>query len=132
MTKTLKDLSAFVEREATSQGSNAAGELEMFRGFYRVARLIAERRLELRLTQANLSEISGVRQSEISKIESGKANPTFATLSAIAASLGSEVTFVRRKPRRHGRNGRVRNLLVKTRDRTIRHPRLRSGVSRST
>ena len=132
MPKTLKDLSAFVEREATRQGPNAAGELEMFRGFYRVARLIAERRLELRLTQANLSEISGIRQSEISKIESGKANPTFATLSAIAASLGSEVTFVRRKPRRNGRNGRVRNLLVKTRDRMIRQPRLRSGVSRST
>ena len=38
-----------------------------------------------------LAAKSGIRQSEISKIERGSANPTFATLSAIAASLGIEI-----------------------------------------
>ena len=63
MPRTLKGLSAFVEREAARQRPKVGGELDMFRGFYRIARLIAELRLGLRLTQAKLSEISGVRQS---------------------------------------------------------------------
>jgi transcriptional regulator with XRE-family HTH domain len=40
--------------------------------------------------------LSGIAQSEISRIETGSANPTFATLSALAGSLGADVGLIRR------------------------------------
>lgn len=49
------------------------------------------RRLELGLTQAALAERCGLPQSEISRIESGGANPTLATVMALSASLGVRV-----------------------------------------
>ncbi|GAA2550668.1 helix-turn-helix transcriptional regulator [Winogradskya consettensis] len=51
---------------------------------------IAARREELNLTQEQVAERSGVRQSEISRIERGKANPTQATLEKIVRALGAK------------------------------------------
>ncbi|MFI5932586.1 helix-turn-helix domain-containing protein [Actinoplanes sp. NPDC051494] len=55
---------------------------------------IAGRREELGLTQEQVAERSGVRQSDISRIERGRANPTRATLEKIAAALGAQLTLV--------------------------------------
>ncbi len=52
---------------------------------------LRERRLELGLTQVALAERSGVPQADISRIESGAANPTIATVMALSASLGVRV-----------------------------------------
>jgi DNA-binding XRE family transcriptional regulator len=46
------------------------------------------RRLSLGLTQTALAERCGVPQSEISRIESGAANPTLQTVEALCSSLG--------------------------------------------
>jgi DNA-binding XRE family transcriptional regulator len=55
---------------------------------------LAARREELRLTQAQVAERSGIRQSDISRIERGKLNATQATLEKIAAALDAQFVLV--------------------------------------
>ncbi len=45
-------------------------------------------RLERNLTQKELAERTGLRQSNISRIENGNCSPTVATLQQIAAGVG--------------------------------------------
>jgi predicted transcriptional regulator len=45
-------------------------------------------RMELNLTQAELSKRTGIRQSNISRIENGNSSPTVATLQQIASGMG--------------------------------------------
>ena len=52
-------------------------------------------RLEAGMTQTELAKGSGVRQSEISKIENGRINPTLDTLEALGDALGVHLGFVR-------------------------------------
>ena len=49
---------------------------------------IRERRKALGVSQRDLSELAGVSLHTLSDIESGKGNPTLATLEAILAPLG--------------------------------------------
>jgi ribosome-binding protein aMBF1 (putative translation factor) len=58
---------------------------------------LAEARSELRLSQQRLSEITGIQQSEISRIERGVANPTALTLTRLAGALGRNLTLTRRE-----------------------------------
>jgi DNA-binding XRE family transcriptional regulator len=51
-------------------------------------------RLEAGLTQTELAKRSGIRQSEISKIENGRINPTMETLEALGEALGVQLAFV--------------------------------------
>lgn len=47
-----------------------------------------------KLTMARLSEMTGIDEAALSRLESGKnANPTLETLNRIAAALGKFVTF---------------------------------------
>ncbi len=86
--RTLKDLTEFVEKEATREGPAALAALHAERDRFRIARELAEARKAKGLTQDQLSECSGVPQSEISKIESGKANATELTLFKVARAMG--------------------------------------------
>jgi len=45
------------------------------------------------MTQQQLAAASGIRQSEISRIESGNGNPTLKTIGALARALGAELRF---------------------------------------
>jgi len=45
-------------------------------------------RMELNLTQKELSKMTGIRQSNISRIENGNSSPTVATLQQIASGMG--------------------------------------------
>ena len=47
----------------------------------------------LHMTQQQLAAASGIRQSEISRIESGNGNPTLKTIGALARALGAELHF---------------------------------------
>ncbi|WP_083985379.1 helix-turn-helix domain-containing protein [Corynebacterium testudinoris] len=53
-----------------------------------LGRRLAAARQERRLSQKQLSEISGIQQAEISRIERGRANPTLATLERFTGPLG--------------------------------------------
>ncbi len=53
--------------------------------------VLRQRRHVLAVTQEQVAELSGVGLRTIKEIESGKGNPTFATLSRIADILGMEL-----------------------------------------
>lgn len=54
---------------------------------------LAEARRGRKITQGALSELSGVPQSEISRIESGRANPTIETVSRLATALDKRLVL---------------------------------------
>lgn len=56
------------------------------------AALAAARKAQL-LTQPALSELTGIQQAEISRIERGVGNPTAQTLIRLAEALGHELTI---------------------------------------
>ena len=45
-------------------------------------------RMELNLTQKELANKTGIRQSNISRIENGNSSPTIATLQQLASGMG--------------------------------------------
>ena len=52
---------------------------------------VAKARAKMGLSQKELSEKTGIDQSDISKIERGVANPSIATLTRIAEELGAKL-----------------------------------------
>ena len=54
---------------------------------------VMEARGKADLTQKQLAELSGIDQSDISKIERGIANPSVLTLERIARALGGKLTI---------------------------------------
>ena len=50
-----------------------------------------ETRTALNITQKKLSEMSGIRQSNISRIERGTCSPTIDTLSKLAYAMGKKL-----------------------------------------
>jgi len=52
---------------------------------------LIDKRLAAGLTQKELADKIGTRQSVISNLEGGEANPTLATLHKVAAALGAKV-----------------------------------------
>jgi predicted transcriptional regulator len=57
------------------------------------ATLIKEARRVAGLTQAELARRTGVKQPEIARLESGRANPRFATLSRVVAATGHRLVL---------------------------------------
>lgn len=58
-----------------------------------IMRSLIEARLEAGMTQKQLSEKTGINQSNLSRIERGNGNPSVATLERIAAALGKKVSI---------------------------------------
>ncbi|SMG34796.1 helix-turn-helix transcriptional regulator [Fibrobacter sp. UWB13] len=61
-----------------------------------LGKLIAERRKELNISQADLAEMSGVSLRTVNGIESGRANPSVKVLFAILQVLGFVITLKER------------------------------------
>ena len=66
-------------------------EYENGKAEYEVTRVLVAARIEQNLTQAQLAERSGVRQSNISRIENGTCSPTIATLEQLATGMGKKL-----------------------------------------
>ncbi len=58
---------------------------------FEIATLFIERRLEQQLTQKELAERIGTKQSAISRLESGTYNPSLAFLYKIADALNAQL-----------------------------------------
>jgi len=97
MATKFNDVLREIEREAAAEGPEAVAELEGFRAHYQLARELLELRRARDLTQGRLAELSGVGQSEISRIESGRANPTLGTLAALSVPLEADLHLVPRR-----------------------------------
>ena len=76
---------------AEAEGPEAVAELHVFEDCGRLASDPIGRCRELHMTQQQLAAVSGIRQSEISRIESGNGNPTLKTIGALARALGAEL-----------------------------------------
>lgn len=66
-------------------------EYEALQPEVEVIRALINARLEQNLTQAQLAERTGIRQSNISRIENGTCSPTIATLQQLASGMGKQL-----------------------------------------
>lgn len=111
MSTDFSQLIADIEDEAQDEGPQAVRELEQFREEFSLASQLIESRREGKLSQRELAKLSGVPQSEISRIETGASNPTYATITALLRPLGKRVQLVDGGPitakRVGGRSGRA-------------------------
>lgn len=60
---------------------------------YQFAKAMLEARLSHSLTQKQLSELTGISQADISRLETGTAHPSFKTMKKIAHGLGMHLHF---------------------------------------
>ena len=58
---------------------------------FQIIKSVIDSRAELSMTQKDLSELTGIHQSEISKIENGCANPSLKTLERLASAFGKKL-----------------------------------------
>lgn len=70
-----------------------AAEWEKQRPEREYKKAIIAARLEQNLTQKELSRRTGIRQSNISRIENGNYSPTIATLQQIAEGMGKTLSI---------------------------------------
>ena len=66
-------------------------ELKMNEAEYKIIEEIIMARKEKNLTQKELAELIGTKQSNISRLESGNYNPTIDFLNKIAVAVGKEL-----------------------------------------
>ena len=73
-----------------------AAEYERLEPVYDIISSITMARAEQNLTQRELAERCGMRQSAFARLESGNANPTLKTLQQVAKGLGKKlrISFV--------------------------------------
>lgn len=63
-------------------------EYEMLEPEFAIIQALIDARKTSGFTQKELSERSGIAQSDISKLESGNANPSIRTLQRLASAMG--------------------------------------------
>ena len=90
----MSDLQSYLQKQL--QDPEFAAEYEKLRPEYEAIRAIIGARLESKLTQRELAEKTGIRQSNISRIENGTSSPTVDTLARLAAGMGKtlKIEFV--------------------------------------
>lgn len=87
-----KEASATPERRAQMDAAREHAKV-LYNEHFGLGEQLASLRKSRHLTQGDLAEVTGIGQSEISRIEQGKANPTQETLSRLGASLGAVLAF---------------------------------------
>lgn len=93
MSRDFDDLMHEIQEETRRAGPKAMRHATALRAGYRLAASVIELRRAAGLTQRQLAAKSGVQQADISRIEAGDANPTLATIAALAYALGAEVAL---------------------------------------
>ena len=73
------------------QNPEFKAEYERTRPDFEIMHALVDARISQNLTQKELAEKSGVRQSNISRIENGTCSPTIATLEALASGMGKKL-----------------------------------------
>ena len=66
---------------------------EEFRKEYESLKAIIEERKDKNIKQKELSDLTGITQGDISKIENGNANPSLKTLKKLAAAFGKKLVI---------------------------------------
>ncbi len=95
MSRDFEDLMHEIDEETRRAGPKAMRDAAALRAGYRLALSVIELRRAAALTQRQLAAKSAVQQADISRIEAGDANPTLATIAALAYALGAEFALTR-------------------------------------
>ena len=85
----MSDLKKYLDKQLSDPAF--AKEYEKQRPEYEAIRAMIAARLDCNMTQKELAEKTGIRQSILSRIESGTCSPTVETLSRIATGLGKQL-----------------------------------------
>jgi predicted transcriptional regulator len=85
----MSDFDKHLERQL--ENPEFAAEWERQRPEREYIKAIVTARTEQNLTQKDLAEKTGIRQSNISRIENGNCSPTVATLQQIASGVGKKL-----------------------------------------
>lgn len=85
----MNDFRKYLEKQM--QDPEFREEYDALQPEYDAVRAVISARLACHMTQKELADKSGLRQSNISRIESGSASPTVDTLARIAAGLGKQL-----------------------------------------
>jgi transcriptional regulator with XRE-family HTH domain len=93
MSRDFDELMHEIDEETRRAGPKAEREYAVLGASYRLAVSVIALRRAARLTQRQLAAKSRVQQADISRIEAGDANPTLATIAALAYALGAEVSL---------------------------------------
>lgn len=93
MGRTLND---YLQRSKRANSDGVREARAVFDQAYAIARQVIELREKHGLTQLELAKLSGVPQSQISRIERGVTSPTTTTVAKIAAALGADLQLVER------------------------------------
>lgn len=94
MSNKFQDFMRELKAEARREGPRAVAELAALDAHFRLSAELILLRKRRKLTQRQLSALSGVQQSEISRIEAGAGNPTLATMSVLVRALGAELRLM--------------------------------------
>jgi len=82
----MSDFTEYLEEQLNDPEFASEWKRQRTEGEY--IKAIISARIEQNLTQKQLAEKTGIRQSNISRIERGVCSPTIATLQQIAAGIG--------------------------------------------
>ena len=78
-------------KEIILKNKEVQKELQINEAEYKIIEEIIEARREKNLTQKELAELVGTRQSNISRLESGNYNPSLEFLQKIASAMGKRL-----------------------------------------
>lgn len=87
----MNDLHKYLKKQMENPEFRA--EHEATRAEFEVAKALIEARTSMNMTQQELAKRSGIRQSNISRIENGSCSPTVATLQLLAKGLGKQLSI---------------------------------------
>jgi len=79
------------KKKAFAEDSELYKEYKALEPEYEIIKQIIKARSELNITQKELAERVGIKQSNISRLESGNYNPSLDFLKKIAQGLGKEL-----------------------------------------
>ena len=69
-----------------------------YQEIFGLGEVVAKRREELSLSQIALAEKAGLTQADVSRLEQGKGNPTYATIKKIMTALQLKLIYEREEP----------------------------------
>jgi predicted transcriptional regulator len=69
-------------------------EYDKLRPEYELARQLVKARLAKKMTQAELAQVTGLKQAYIARLESGTANPTVESLNKVMSALDKKLKLV--------------------------------------
>lgn len=85
----MSDFRKYVDQQM--QDPEFKAEHDRTRAEFEITRALIAARISQNLTQKELSARTGIRQSNISRIENGTCSPTVATLQALADGMGKKL-----------------------------------------